>query len=115
MEKLTYASDEKELSVEHRRGQPLKFARLVQQPPVVEPPPQLEEQLPPLVEPPPLLVEQLPPVEEQAPPVEEQPSPIVEQPPPIVEQPPPPGLARRRVPEPLPPSPIGPPGPGKFP
>lgn len=96
MEKLTYAGNEKELSAEHRRGQPFKFARLVQQPPVVEPPPQLEEQPPPL--------------EEQLRQLEEQQPPLVEQPPPIVEKPPPPRLARRRDPEPPPPSPTGPPG-----
>ena len=101
MENFTYAGDGKELSAEHRRGQPFKFARLVQQPPVVEPPPQLEKQLPPLVEPPPPLVEQPSPLEEQLRQLEEQP-------PAPVEQSPPPRLARRKDPEPPPPPPTGP-------
>ena len=100
MENFTYAGDGKELSAEHRRGQPFKFARLVQQPPVVEPPPQLEKQLPPLVEPPPPLVEKPPPLEEQLRQLEEQP-------PALVEQSPPPRLARRKAAEPPPPSPKG--------
>ena len=89
MEKLTNARDGKELfvTVEHRRGQLFKLARLDQQlPPLVEPPPQLVDQLPPLVDqPPPLLVE----------------SPLMPKP------------RNRRVAEPPPPPPKGASGPGQ--
>ena len=88
MEKLTNARDGKELfvTVEHRRGQLFKLARLDQQlPPLVEPPPQLVDQPPPLVEPPPPLVE----------------SPLMPKP------------RNRRVAEPPPPPPKGAFGPGQ--
>ena len=95
MEKLTNARDGKELfvTVEHRRGQLFKLARLDQQlPPLVEPPPQLVDQPPPLVD---------------------QPPPLVEPPPLLVESPLMPKPRNRRVAEPPPPPPKGASGPGQ--
>ncbi|KAL4634569.1 hypothetical protein ACB092_04G209200 [Castanea dentata] len=92
MEKLTNARDGNELfvTVEHRRGQLFKLARLDQQlPPLVDQPPPLVDQPPPLVEPPP------PP------------------PPPLVENPLMTKPRNRRVAQPPPPPPKGASGPGQ--
>ena len=89
MEKLTNVRDGKELlvTVEHRRGQPFKLARIETSTysQLVEPPPQLVDQPPPLLEPPPL----------------------VEPPPPLVEHPLMPKPRNRCIAEQLPPSPKG--------
>ena len=89
MEKLTNVRDGKELfvTVEHRRGQPFKLARIETSTysQLVEPPPQLVDQPPPLLEPPPL----------------------VEPPPPLVEHPLMPKPRNRRIAEQPSPSPKG--------
>ena len=97
MEKLTNVRDGKELfvTVEHRRGQPFKLARVETSTysQLVEPPPQLVDQPPQLLEPPP--------------PLFEQPPPLVEPPPPLMEHPLMPKPRNRRTAEQPPPSPKG--------